>query len=145
MLTRALHCLIYRSRATGPFGEADCAALLRQARRYNQTVQLGGLLLYYQGHFMQVLEGPEPALSTLYARVQEDPRHRSLRTLSYGAISARCFPDWPMGFATADRPSLSLLMQHLARPAPPDQPSPLPSVLSQLLSEMVRGRVYTGA
>ena len=141
MPIQTLHCLIYRSRATALFGEADCAAVLHQARRHNQAAQLSGLLLYYQGHFLQVLEGPEPALSTLYARIQDDPRHRSLRTLSYGAIGARCFPDWRMGFAATDRPSLSLLMRHLTRPAPPDLPAPPPAVLSQLLGEMVWGQV----
>ncbi|GAB2709244.1 hypothetical protein GCM10011495_12850 [Hymenobacter frigidus] len=39
--------------------------LLRKARHYNQQANISGLLLYANGQFLQVLEGPEPALSDL--------------------------------------------------------------------------------
>ncbi|WP_035564883.1 BLUF domain-containing protein, partial [Hymenobacter sp. IS2118] len=70
-----LYRLVYRSKSSVEMHEKALAGLLRQARLHNQSANLTGLLLYAQGRFLQVLEGPEPALSDLYARIKTDPRH----------------------------------------------------------------------
>ncbi len=98
----SLYRLVYRSKSRVEMHEQALAALLRQARLHNQTANLTGLLLYSRGRFLQVLEGPEPALSVLYARIQTDPQHQEVELLAYGPAPARAFPDWRMGFTSND-------------------------------------------
>ena len=102
----SIHCLIYRSQASRAVHEVTLPPLLRKARQHNQQANLSGLLLYANGHFLQVLEGPEPALSALYARIKTDPRHFNVQTLAYGPIAERAFPDWRMAYATTDEQPL---------------------------------------
>jgi len=52
---------------------------------------------------MQVLEGPEPVLSNLFARIQDDPRHYDVHTLAYGTVPERAFADWRMAYAPVNK------------------------------------------
>lgn len=81
----------------------ELAELLDQARRHNPQVGVTGLLLYCNGCFMQVLEGPVDAVEALYKRIAKDPRHRSLIQLSMEPISERDFGNWSMAYAMADK------------------------------------------
>lgn len=47
---------------------------------------------------MQVLEGPEADVRALYARIQHDPRHAQVVTVSEGPGPQRRFAEWRMGF-----------------------------------------------
>lgn len=97
-----LYSLIYRSQASRAVHEVTLTSLLRKARQYNEQAQLTGLLLFTKGHFLQLLEGPEPALSDLYARINDDPRHYDVRTLAYGPIEKRAFPHSPLAYAPVE-------------------------------------------
>ena len=132
-LPATLHHLIYRSQATALLHEADLPALLQQARSHNYQEDLSGLLLYFQGQFLQVLEGPEPALNRLYARIRADPRHHNLLTLAHGPIAARSFPDWRMGFATATADMVGQTTGSLPLLAAPGLAAHPSAALSQLL------------
>ncbi|RFP66856.1 BLUF domain-containing protein [Hymenobacter lapidiphilus] len=88
----SLFQLVYQSQATPPFAEAALEALLRKARIYNQAHHLTGMLLYVEGRFLQVIEGPEPALNHLYGLIQRDQLHMEVRTISYGPKPPALFP-----------------------------------------------------
>lgn len=134
-----LYSLIYRSQASRAVHEVTLPPLLRKARLHNERTRLGGLLLYANGEFMQVLEGPEPALSQLYARIQADPRHFAVRTLAYGPIAERAFPDWRMAYAPTDAKSLEKITGFLPLAATPGHtPHPAEKV-AQLLHDFVQG------
>jgi len=90
--------LVYVSAAVAPFSEAELLALLERSRTNNARCAVTGLLLYHEGNFMQALEGPEPAVRTLHARIVTDPRHYGCITLIQGPIDARSFAGWSMGF-----------------------------------------------
>lgn len=135
-----LFSLVYSSRASGNFRDSALTALLRQARAHNQQARLSGLLLYGQGQFLQVLEGAEPTLSELYARIQADPRHRDVRLLAYGPIAARSFPDWRMGFAATDENLVAKVTGFLPLPAAPGLAAHPPTALGQLLRDFARGQ-----
>jgi hypothetical protein len=100
--TLPLYSLLYRSQASRAVHEVTLTSLLRKARHYNEQAQLTGLLLFTKGHFLQLLEGPEPALSDLYARINDDPRHYDVRTLAYGPIEKRAFARCPLAYAPVD-------------------------------------------
>ena len=135
-----LYFLIYRSQASRAVHEVTLPPLLRKARLHNERTRLGGLLLYANGEFMQILEGPEPALSQLYARIQADPRHYAVRTLAYGPIAERAFPDWCMAYAPTDARELKKITGFLPlKTAPGRTPHPNEEV-AQLLRSFVQDR-----
>jgi len=76
----------------------DIASILVQARGNNIRLDLTGALLYREGRFIQILEGPDERVLAQYAIIAADPRHRSVYKISEEPISARQFPDWTMGF-----------------------------------------------
>ncbi len=56
------------------------------------------MLLYKDGKFMQILEGPKLAVRTLMEKIKSDPRHRNFHLLMEGPILERSFESWSMGF-----------------------------------------------
>lgn len=93
-----LHHLIYLSRATAPFSDAQLHDLLTQTRLHNAAHGITGVLLYGNDQFVQVMEGEAAAVRTLYERIQHDPRHSGVTTFADKDITERAFPDWSMAF-----------------------------------------------
>lgn len=94
---------VYISSAIRPFSEDELVHLLRTARQRNARRGVTGMLLYEDGNFMQVLEGPETAVKALAAKIERDPRHRQFIALLKEPIQERLFPAWQMGFRRIDR------------------------------------------
>ena len=80
----------------------DLAQLLEQCRPRNEQNRMTGMLLYKNGHFMQVLEGEEASVMKVFADIQKDWRHKSVDILRSGYIQHRNFLDWTMGFMNVD-------------------------------------------
>jgi hypothetical protein len=102
--------LIYTSLASRLMPETDLNSLLEQSRRNNIKAGITGLLLYMEpltlgrpeGRFIQMLEGPEAAVRTMFDAILADDRHRGLLRLSSGYAAQRQFEDWSMGFRSFD-------------------------------------------
>ncbi len=70
--------LIYRSHSLLPgqgMDETGLATILKQARARNADLGITGALMLYDGWFAQVLEGPQVAVETLFAKIKVDTRH----------------------------------------------------------------------
>ena len=93
-----LYSLVYRSRATRLFSDAELVELLRSARPQNERLEITGLLLYCDGQFIQVLEGNEDDVIDLYQKISRDPRHTGVTLLNQGPIATRSMATWSMGF-----------------------------------------------
>ena len=131
--------LVYRSQATHALRPASLTALLEKARANNHYLLLTGLLLYADNQFMQVLEGPEPAVSALYEKIKADPRHREVRTLHYAPIERRAFPDWRMGFAQPSADAFRQATGFLTLQATPGLAAHPPQELWEQLREFAQG------
>jgi hypothetical protein len=90
--------IVYVSAAVEPFSEGQLAELLAKSRNNNAAAGLTGMLLYRDGQFMQVLEGDDAAVRSVYQIVAADDRHDKVRTVLEEEISDRRFPQWTMGF-----------------------------------------------
>ena len=97
-----LHHLIYSSTANINLTEAELHRLLDHWRIKNTQLGITGLLLYSEGHILQVLEGDADVVYSLYATIAADPRHRSLIKLADGPVADRAFADWSMQMRTVD-------------------------------------------
>jgi hypothetical protein len=97
-----LYNLVYCSRATAGVDEAAVARIIESAHRHNPVYGITGLLVFGSGIFFQWLEGPREAVLQLMARLQKDPRHKNVVTISEGEeVRERLFPDWDMELVTA--------------------------------------------
>jgi len=102
----ALNHVIYASAATRRFETADLTALLQAARKHNDAHGLTGMLLYTEGSFFQVLEGPPDAVKDVYSRIVRDKRHDQVTKIVAEAIPSRSFANWTMGFSEVARKDL---------------------------------------
>lgn len=90
--------LIYTSIALTPFSRQQLSDLLVRARQNNHAQGISGLLVYNDGFFIQVLEGPEKEVEALYAHIGQDRRHKNIRLLLSQTIKEKEYGDWSMGF-----------------------------------------------
>ena len=93
-----MYHIVYHSVAVGQPTTEDLRFLLRQSRRNNAGLGITGLLLYGNGHYLQVLEGLQTPLEQLFSVIKQDCRHSQVLTLSAGPIRKRVFATWSMGF-----------------------------------------------
>ncbi|WP_162303721.1 BLUF domain-containing protein [Hymenobacter sediminis] len=108
-----MHQLVYRSQARTNVSEPHLVALLEQARAHNQQHGLTGLLFYFEGQFVQFLEGCATELEPLYARIQQDARHGQVTTLYQGTSTQRVFTGWSMAFAEPGAEEFYWLLDYL--------------------------------
>ena len=95
--------MIYISAATVPFTPEDLANLLGKARANNSSVGVTGMLVYHEGSFFQVLEGPEEEVFNIYDIIADDPRHDEVKLLLKSTVEKRSFEDWSMGFVNPEK------------------------------------------
>ncbi len=88
----------YLSTATRPFTNAELAELLATSRRRNAARGVTGILLYKDGSFAQVLEGPAQVVDALYDKIRRDRRHRAVTPILRRRIDERLFGDCSMAF-----------------------------------------------
>ena len=78
--------------------ESVLPAILESARRHNARQGITGMLLYRNGHFLQVLEGDAAPVHETFSRILLDERHRYVCKLDELRVEHRCFGQWTMGF-----------------------------------------------
>ncbi|WP_065571422.1 BLUF domain-containing protein [Microbacterium oleivorans] len=96
--------VVYSSTATEPFSDEALGDLLQQCRDANAERDITGMLLYRNGRFIQILEGPEQAVRETMGKIERDPRHDHLRVLIDEFIEERNFAEWTMGFEPITMP-----------------------------------------
>lgn len=89
---------IYISAATQQFSSEELAELLAKARENNTENGVSGLLVYHQGSFLQILEGPADAVEKTLDIIASDPRHTNIRILFKDQVEAPEYEEWSMGF-----------------------------------------------
>jgi hypothetical protein len=92
--------IIYSSAAVAPFSEAELAVLLERARANNTRLEVTGMLLYHEGSFLQVIEGPHAVLDALFETIGRDKRHHRVMMLLNRSVEERHFGEWSMGFVS---------------------------------------------
>lgn len=105
-MTQDLHSIAYfsRSNLTGDEEQlkAQVMEILTTAWRKNRQRELTGALLFADGCFAQVLEGPREAVEETFEAIECDPRHSDVTILHFHPVEERSFPGWSMAFAGED-------------------------------------------
>lgn len=71
-----LSTLVYRSRASASLSAEEISQLLNGARLRNKALGITGILIFDGVHFVQLLEGPDSALDSLFDAIRQDRRHQ---------------------------------------------------------------------
>ena len=74
------------------------ATLLSECLARNARCGITGALMFGDGRFLQVLEGPEDAIDAIFMRINCDCRHQNVRLLSRTHSDKRLFAAWTMAF-----------------------------------------------
>ncbi|GAB2531666.1 BLUF domain-containing protein [Spirosoma aerophilum] len=90
------YCIVYLSSFLLP--DEELFRVMQESKRKNRALGITGILLYFNGSVIEVLEGPETNVKNLYEAIQRDQRHRQLIQLYASTIEERYFPDWYMGY-----------------------------------------------
>ena len=107
--THMIHFLLYTSIATIPMAKDSLKDLLAKARDYNSLNEITGMLLFKDGNFMQVIEGDETAIKSLFEKISKDSRHRDILVLKEGKLQEKMFSNWSMGFRDLNSPDMQNL------------------------------------
>jgi len=87
--------------------------------------------------FVQTLEGAEPAVRDLYAKISKDQRHEHVELLESGDVPRRVFGKWAMAKVAADgEPDIPLLANVDKGGISPAQPRPATEAQEAVLDLM---------
>ena len=106
-----MRTVIYTSSAAPGVGEAALRDILAASRRNNAAWHLSGVLMFAEGTFLQVVEGPAWPMDKAMARIQADPRHANMQVLLDLETDRRAFPAWAMASRELDEPDTFALTQ----------------------------------
>lgn len=90
--------LLYISTQTKKLKIKDVKEIVRKSQKKNKQHHVTGLLLYYEGSFCQIIEGPKKEIDVIFKRIMNDPNHRNIITLQDDMVENRAFKDWSMAF-----------------------------------------------
>ena len=88
--------LLYVSSVVPGAAAVDPASILAVSRANNRRDSITGLLYSDGKRFLQVLEGPQDKVTSAFARIKLDSRHRAIVVLSERAIDVPEFGEWDM-------------------------------------------------
>jgi len=107
-----MHRLVYysanRLRKTPAEMTLDIEQILEKSRQNNATVGVTGALIFSEGYFGQVLEGPQNAVEATFERIQNDVRHGEVLLLEFVPIEKRSFDNWAMAYVGQDSSATAL-------------------------------------
>ena len=91
MLVELLYC---SASAVPKLANADLDQILASARWRNLAQDITGMMIYYRGEFVQILEGSKKSVQNTYDKfICPDPRHTAINKVLENTISHRSFKD----------------------------------------------------
>jgi len=102
--------IAYVSRQSYILTDEDISELLTSCRTKNTRNKITGMLIYFDGTFVQFLEGPEDTLTSLYSKILNDKRHQEIILLIDGESQERQFEDWSMAYKKLSIPEATKIV-----------------------------------
>ncbi len=93
-----LRTIVYTSTANSWVDELALKHTLHTSRAFNLQKNIGGVLLYEDGTFLQCIEGSSTALDEVFERIAISKLHYDIEVILDAPIKKRAFPNWVMGF-----------------------------------------------
>ncbi len=98
-----LYTFVYCSRAAEGVDDAEVGRIVESAQRRNLARGIQGAVVFGNGVFFQLIEGPAAEIRKLIATLHCDPRHYDVVSLDWSEERReRPYPNWEMERVTAD-------------------------------------------
>ncbi len=108
-----IYKLIYTSKAVPGTTDAVLEDILAAARRNNGDLDITGMLLFFDDHFIQLLEGQRNDVMKLYEKIKQDARHTDVDLMFEEYQEDRVFGDWRMAYVPLDQENAKRLCGNL--------------------------------
>ena len=110
------YSILYKSKAISTFQLADIQTMLNKSKRFNKANDITGLIIYYDAQFLQLIEGEEDQIKTLYDLILNDERHSDVETILSQPTNDTLWNKWSMAFyhfsdSEVDNNHLRLLLE----------------------------------
>jgi Sensors of blue-light using FAD len=92
--------------------ESALQGILPKADENNKKNNITGMLLYFNGRLLQVLEGEDNTVRATFKRIQSDQRHHHVVELMDQQVPARDFSSFSIGFHKIDESELNDVPQY---------------------------------
>lgn len=106
-----MHSLVYRSVADESFTIPQIYGMLSKAKDYNAEHGITGCLLYHNNQFLQLLEGEQDVVQSLFQKISADDRHQDIILIESSNSKERLFYDWSMAFHDYGQNGLSAYLK----------------------------------
>lgn len=90
--------LLYLSNAKPELTQPELDSILATSRRNNPSRRISGLLVFANGVFIQMLEGPSSAVHKLFDTICDDTRHNDVAIIDEYLNQEKLFAKWSMAF-----------------------------------------------
>ena len=90
--------LIYLSTASKDISTEVLKEIFDRARENNQRDGITGLTAFHRFSFIQVLEGPKPAVKACFDRIKVNPHHHGITIVWEDDGTERLFEDYAMAY-----------------------------------------------
>ncbi|GAB4006420.1 BLUF domain-containing protein [Spirosoma migulaei] len=107
------YCIVYISSSKGLFSEEQLTNILEHSQQNNSFLGITGIMLYFNGSIIQVLEGEEERVKTLYNSITQDPRHTGIIPFFSHPIEKRSFSEWAMGYKSLSANELGRIKEQV--------------------------------
>lgn len=89
--------LVYVSNRKSNCTNEEIEKILESCKSNNSPLDITGVLLYTDKKFIQLVEGDNKLINSLYDKIKTDTRHDNVRMVSLMPIKEKSFPSWHMG------------------------------------------------
>lgn len=97
----------------------EIANIRSQSLQRNSERDITGFLFFFEGKFVQILEGSFENVSTLFSSIRKDHRHSNIRLNCFIECKKRSFSEWSMdtsmAFVALNHRELSVKLRFLGR------------------------------
>lgn len=108
-----LHEILYCSVLAPGLAPNVVGRIVAQSRARNAAREISGLLVFDGQRFCQHLEGPQRQVLQLLNTIGDDQRHTDVRVIYEGALDARRYQRFDMGYADIEGPNTMSDLQDL--------------------------------
>ncbi len=93
-----IYQLIYISSVAEALNTDAFVDIARQSRKNNEALGITGMMLVHNGSILQILEGEEFVVESLYKKISFDTRHTQCSVMVRRHCQNREFERWHMGY-----------------------------------------------
>ncbi len=90
--------------------EENLIEMLSSSRKFNKDNNITGLLLYFEGHLVEFMEGDKEVIKEHFKKVSINSKYKSVFKITESNTEKRKFTNWTMSFPSLNKNKLSKIV-----------------------------------